>query len=154
MKNTCVVVADGAKARFFLLQSGQAPDGPNTLVEQAGLTNTGGDAPPESRHSNRDAGPRHPYGAQRERHHLALERRFADEVVRHAAAQVSGWTTGLLVLVAEPRLLGLLRESLRAALARGIALKELARDYTGCTAIELQRHLESSHMLEGHATRH
>jgi protein required for attachment to host cells len=148
MPNTCVVVADSARARFFLLESGRSPRDGRRLVEQRDLASTGNDEPPESRHSERDAGPRHPYGAQRERHHLALERRFAGEIVKRAAGHVTGWSTGLLVLVAAPRLLGLLRENLRASLAPGIALKELARDYTGFTAAALQERLESSNMLK------
>ncbi|MDH5533954.1 MAG: host attachment protein [Betaproteobacteria bacterium] len=149
MTNICVVVADGSRARVFLLRSGAGPRVKNELVEQQGLTNSGNEAPQaESRHSNRDAGPRHPYGAQRERHHLELERRFAAEIVKRATAQVSGWRDGILVLVAEPRLLGLLRENLRAALASGIRLKELARDYTGFSAADLQQQLESSNMLQ------
>lgn len=149
MNNICVVVADGSRARFFLLQSGAGPQSNNKLVEQQGLTNSGHEAPQsESRHSNRDAGPRHPYGAQRERHHLELERRFAAEVVKRATAQVSGWREGVLVLVAEPRLLGLLRENLRASLASGIRLKELARNYTDFSAMDLQQQLESNNMLQ------
>jgi len=78
MSDTCVVVADGSKARFFLLQSAADPQAKNKLVEQQDLTNSEHRAPQtESRHSNRDAGPRHPFGAQRERHRLELERRFA-----------------------------------------------------------------------------
>lgn len=147
MINTCVVVADGANARFFLLRTGSAARDKNRLVEVQGLANSGDEEPPESRHSNRDAGPRHPYVAQRSRHRLELERRFAAEVVEHAAAQVSTWSEGILVVVAEPRFLGLLREQLRASLASGIQLKELARDYAGFTATDLQRQLESSNML-------
>lgn len=148
MVDTCVVVADGDGARFFLLQAGAAPQDKNRLVEHRGLTNADNEAPPESRHSNRDAGPRHPYGAQRRRHRLELERRFAAEVVKYAAGQVKGWSEGILILVAEPRMLGLLREDLRASLASGIRLMELARDYTGFTATELERQLESSNMLQ------
>jgi protein required for attachment to host cells len=47
----------------------------------------------------------------------------------------------VVVLIAEPRLLGLMRQSLRDALAPGIELKELAKDYVGLTPRELQDRL-------------
>lgn len=146
--NTCVVVAHGDEAKFFLLEPGVAPWRRSRLIEQQSVSSSSfGEVLAASRHSNRDAGPRHPYGAQRKRHELELERRFAAEVVRRAAAQVSGWRDGVMVVVAEPRLLGLLRDKLRASLASGIKLKELARDYTDFSAAELQQQLETSNML-------
>lgn len=149
MDNICVMVADGSRARFFLLQSGAGTGQKNTLVEQQDLRTSGHEEPQAgSRHSDRDAGPRHPYVAQRERHHLELERRFAAEVVKRSSAHVSGWRDGIVVLVAEPRMLGLLRENLRASLASGIRLKELARNYTEFGARDLQQRLESSNMLQ------
>ena len=45
------------------------------------------------------------------------------------------------MLVAEPRLLGLVREPLRKALHQGIELKELAKDYAQLTSSELRDHL-------------
>jgi len=147
MANTCVVVADGARARFFLLEAGGG-EGPGKLIEQEQLENPEHQHPEvDSRRTDRNAGPMHPYGAQRERHRLEHEKRFAGEVVRRAAERMRGMPAGTLVVVADPRLLGLLRESLRSALHPSVQLRELARDYTSFTAADLQQQLVSSNML-------
>ena len=58
-------------------------------------------------------------------------------------------TTGACEKVGQwEAVLGLLRENLRASLASGIRLKELARNYTGFSAADLQQQLESSNMLQ------
>lgn len=148
MGSTCVVVADGSSAKFFLLESGAQPTAKRRLVEQQRFVNPELErVAPESRHSNRDAGPRHPYGAQRKRHHLELERRFAAEVVERTAALVSTWGDGVVVLVAEARLLGLLRETMRASISGRIRLKELAREYAHLSAADVLQQLESSNVL-------
>ncbi len=86
-------------------------------------------------------------GAQRERHHLELGRRFGHEIARQTVEITKGWKEGTVVLVAEPRLLGLLRESMRDALNPGIELKELARDYVQLTAGELHDHLSLNSII-------
>ena len=144
MASTCVVVADGARARFFLMPSEAA----GKLVEQALLENPEHRHPEtESRRTDHDAGPMHPYGAQRERHRLEHEKRFAGEVVSRAAEKVREMQAGTLVVVADPRLLGLMRESLRSALHPSVQLRELARDYTNFSVTDLQEQLVSSNML-------
>ena len=144
MANTCVVVADGARARFFLLPS----EAGGKLVEQASLENPEHQHPEtDSRRTDRNAGPMHPYGAQRERHRLEHEKRFAGEVVSEAAEKVREMRAETLVVVADPRLLGLMRESLRSALHPSVHLRELARDYTNFSTTDLQQQLVSSNML-------
>jgi protein required for attachment to host cells len=140
----CIVVADGARARLYFVE----PDGPRKggrLIERAALAQPGlralgtsvtGRARTET-NTNRQAGPVHPMGAQRERHRLDIERRFAAGITETAAGLVDDWADGTVVLIAEPRMLGLLRETVRGVLKPGIAVKELARDFTGLTAAEL-----------------
>lgn len=144
MNELCIVVADGARARLFFVEF----DGPRKggrLVEQAalaqpdlralGVSVTG--RPRTETNTNREAGPVHPMGAQRERHRLQVERRFAASITATAAGLVEDWGRGSVVLVAEPRMLGLLRETARGVMNRRVAVKELARDYTSLTAAEL-----------------
>lgn len=148
MNRTCVVVADTRRARFF----GVEPDGPRSkvkLIERAEL------AKPDLRelgssvtgrvrtetNTNREAGPVHPMGAQRERHRVELEQRFGQEIAGQAGEITRGWKEGTIVLVAEPRLLGLIRDPMRKALHPGIELKELAKDYAQLTTAELHDHL-------------
>lgn len=155
MHDLCIVVADGASARLYYVEADGGPRRGTLLVEQAALvqpdlrtlgTSVTGRARTET-NTNREAGPVHPIGAQRERHRLEIERRFAAGITETAAGLVEDWVKGTVVLVAEPRMLGLLRETVRGVLKRGIAVKELARDYTGLTAVELHDRLVRAGVL-------
>jgi protein required for attachment to host cells len=149
MNTTCIVVADGGRARFFGVEPVESPRAKTRLVERAVLDNpdlrtreksaTGREH--TETHTNRDAGPVHPVGAQRERHRLELERRFGHEIALKAAEIANRWDAGTVVLIADPRLLGLMREYMRDALKPAIELKELAKDFTKLTPEELHDHL-------------
>ncbi|OGA44656.1 MAG: hypothetical protein A3G24_08185 [Betaproteobacteria bacterium RIFCSPLOWO2_12_FULL_62_13] len=147
MPNTCIVVADGARARLFTVVTEDSPRRRLKLVEHQALVNPRARAHGESsvsqvkseRNTNRQAGPVHPIGAAREQHRLEHERRFGAEIVHCATALVSGWRGGRLILIAEPRLLGLMRERLRRALDSAIKLEQLAKDYSGLSTAELER---------------
>lgn len=149
MGGTCIVVADGGRARVFLLEASEAPRAPFRLVERGAL-----DSPdlrsrgfsatgrlPTGTNADREAVPVHPLGEQRERHGIELERRFAMDIARKTAVLVEGWSDGVVVLVADPRMLGLLRDSVRNALKPAVHVKELAKDYAHLTAAELYEHL-------------
>jgi protein required for attachment to host cells len=149
MDNVCVVVAGGRRARLFLVRESASPRAPIRLVERGVLDNADlrtrgrsvtGRVRTET-NTNREAGPMHPMGAQRERHRIELERRFSVEVARRAAALARDWTTGSIVLVADPRMLGLLRAAVRGALKRAIRVRELAKDYARLTGPRLQDRL-------------
>ena len=146
MNRLCVVVADRGGARFFEAQPVDAPRVKTTLVERAVLDNPGlrelgasvtGRARTET-NTSRQAGPVHPIGAQRERHRLEHERQLGRKIVRQVQKLTRGWTSGAVMLIAGPRLLGLTREALREALPAGIVLKELERDYVGLSAAEIR----------------
>lgn len=139
--NCCVVVADGARARLFSVELSDTK-AERKLVERDSLANDEyryGD--PNEGISNRDAGPVHPHGAQRDRHRREIERRFAAELAHRAAEFTSGWPAGAVILIADPRMLGLLREAVRGALKPGLELKELAKDYATLTTRELEQRL-------------
>jgi protein required for attachment to host cells len=143
-----VVVANGGRARFFGVQPDQSTPPRLKLVERGELGN------PDVRRSegpsgksrtgtntNRQAGPVHPIVARRERHEFELDRRFARRIEQRASELTSDWTEGRMVLVAEPQLLGIMREALRAALSPRVELTELAKDYTKLPVRELEEHL-------------
>ena len=152
MDNTCVVVAGSGRARIFLLEESPAPRAPIRLIERGTLANaslrirgrsvTG--RPRTETNTNREAGPMHPIIAQRARHRIELERRFSVEIARKAAALARNWSTGSVVLVADPRMLGFLRDAVRGALKPGISVKELAKDFAHLTVSKLQDHLALS----------
>lgn len=151
------MVADAKGARFFGIEAVDMPRAKTKLVERAALPNpnfdlkalgegTTGRVHTET-NTNRQAGPMHPMGAQRERHRGELNRRFVKEISRQAGQITGGWKDGTVVLVAEPGLLGLLREPLREALHQGIVLKELAKDYAQFSPSELHDHLTQNRVI-------
>jgi protein required for attachment to host cells len=148
MNDCCVVVADAARARLYLLEKAEDLTAGLRLVEKADLADTtylarGTEAPGvrSERNTNRQSGPVHPYGEKRRVHRLVLEDRFAHDVAREAEKLMRGRKQGVVVLVAEPRMLGLLREPLRSALKEHIELKELAKDYMHLAPTDLQKRL-------------
>lgn len=159
MADTCVVVADGARARLFLADAAGADD--TQLVEMEDLVNAeyqarGRDVLPavhSTRNTGRQSGPMHPYAQRRLRHRLELEKRFAQDVAGKVAALTQSWSRGSVVLIAEPRMLGLLREAGRGVIRHGVAVKELAKDYTQLTVFELQEQLARSGIIRSPAGR-
>lgn len=157
--SACIVVADGGRARFFVAVEDDQAAGGMSLLERECLVNPdyrahGADSPGRTkseRVTNRQAGDVHPVDARRDQHRIELERRFAREIAQHVLRFMEGRREGSVVLVAEPRLLGLVREPLHSVLDRGIELKELAKDYSHLTASELREHLALNRMI---AARH
>lgn len=149
-RTTCIVVADSEIARFYGIEEVESPRVKVALVERKMLSNetdlkvlgtsVTGRVRTET-NTDRGSGPVHPMGAQRERHRGEIDRRFGRDIAQQTGEIARGWKQGTVVLIAEPHLLGLVREPLRKALHQGIELKELAKDYTHCTASELHEHL-------------
>jgi protein required for attachment to host cells len=156
MKNSyCIVVADGTRARLFTLDDGvtDAP-GPD-LVEQEDLAN------PEHKLAGRDKysttrtgsnlnpqkGPAHGYDDHRDKEEREHERRFAHDIASRAVALAERQHAGHLVVVAEKRMLGLLRETLVLPPNSRIKLTELAKDLTQLAATPLQAHLADAGLI-------
>jgi len=153
--NACIIVADGGRGRLFTVVEDGSAQGRIDLVERESLVNPdyrahGEDSPGRTkseRVTNRQAGDVHPIDARRDQHRLELERRFAREIAERVAQLTRSWNHGSVVLVAEPRLLGLVREPLHKALNPAVELKELAKDYSQLTAAELRDHLALNRMI-------
>jgi len=161
MKDCWVIVADGARARFMALE--QRNEQPRRaalrLVESARLSNPDhtvkGRRDTRKIKSGRDTGrgrmAPHGYTDKREPHEEEVLRRFASRIAAQAAALAAAGKATSMVLVADPRMLGLLRVALEPVAKAGVKLRELAHDYTWCTAPQLQRHLAENGLLPGAA---
>jgi protein required for attachment to host cells len=155
MNRTCIIVADARHARFFSVEPSDAPRHGLKLVEQLALSNpdpsdlgesaTG--RPRTEINTNREAGPVHPIGAQRQRHRMELARSFCREIARHVGKLTAQWKEGTVILIAEPHMLGLCRKSLRDALNSAVELKEVAKNYASLTAPELRDRLDLTSIL-------
>lgn len=154
MSRTCIVAADAKRARFFSVEESAAPRDRVILVEQATLVNpdiegaraNGAGRVKTERVSNRQAGDVHPIEPRRQQHRMELERRFGREIARQAGDLTASWSDGTVMLIAEPRMLGIVRAYLREALPNAITLKELAKDYAQLTASELREQLGPEHL--------
>jgi protein required for attachment to host cells len=150
MNRTCIIVADAQHARFFFVEPDDAPRNRVKLVERMSLANPdmeaarrgGAGSVKTERVSNRQAGDVHPIEGRRQQHRLELERRFGREITRQAGELTRAWNEGTLMLIAEPRLLGLVRGHLREALSPALTLKELAKNYVQLSASELRDQLD------------
>jgi len=155
MPETFIIVADAKRARFFAVEPGESPRNRVKLVERVTLVNPdvegvrkgGAGRVKTERVSNRQAGDVHPIEGRRQQHRLELERRFGREITQQAVTLSRNWKGGTIVLIAEPRLLGLMREHLRDALEPAVELKELARNYAQLTPSELQEHLDLKRLV-------
>jgi protein required for attachment to host cells len=119
MTRTSIIVADSAHARFFALQIPEEPlaDGGAQLVEMRDLVNPDAEIPERLQFGDR-AGRAHasPEGAAhaldggRERHRQELGRRWARRLLDEGERFVRHERSTRLLLIAELRVLGALRE--------------------------------------------
>jgi protein required for attachment to host cells len=149
-----VVVADGASARFFSVESPAQPaleSGPR-LFERDDLVNTehelgGGDKYSTTRSGlnlNPRGGPSHGYDDHRAQHEQEHERRFARDIAARALSLAQEHRAGHLVVAAERHMLGLLREALEIPVKSGIEVSELAKDLTRLAPAQVYEHLAAA----------
>ena len=153
-----VVVADGTCARYFTLEWAAQPtieSGPH-LLEHDDLVNpehkqSGGDKYSSSRtgvNLNPRGGPSHGYDDHRAQHEQEHERRFAKDVATRAVSLALENQAGHLVLAAEKHMLGLLRDALNIPAKSGIEVRELSKDLTKLTPIQIHEHLAMAGILQ------
>ena len=152
-----VVVADGAHARFLAVEARRdAPQGEaRRLVEQTQLDNpehtVKGRRDSRKIKSGRDTARGGVSGLgytdHREPHEDELLRRFAAQIAQQMSALHAAQGAPSVVLVAAPRMLGFLRTAVAPVAKSGVNIRELARDYTWCAALELEQHLAANQLL-------
>lgn len=163
MKLYSILVADGARARFFSLE-GRAPRtdeaGPG-LVEHEDRANPEHELQGRDKYSttrtgvnlNPGKGPTHGYDDHRDQEAREHERRFAHDVARHAVDLAVQHKADYLVVAAEKRMLGLLREALQLPPHTRIEVRELAQDLTRLSVEDLHAHLAGAGVVPEHQAR-
>lgn len=134
MPKTGIVVADGARARFFTLQPTDelAPERGPRLIEHLDMTNPEGELPERELFSDRGgrmhgspSGSAHGSDDHRAQHRVEFERRFVRRLLDEAQRFARDQGLNQLVLSAEPSLLGVLRPELERMGMPGVGVLEL-----------------------------
>lgn len=154
MLQSVVAVIDGTKARLFTLEPAEIPQyqsGPN-LIEREYLTNQERQgkalwAETKTGRNRGSSGQAHNYDDHRDNHLEEFERSFAKEIVSKINDLMQSSQSQQLILVAEPHILGLLRESLSPHLPKGLKLQELAKDLCKLKPAELHEYLAQRELL-------
>jgi protein required for attachment to host cells len=148
MSEYCVVVAEGARARFFTLEPAEVPElsgGPD-LVEHDALANPQHRAHDDSIYANTrggryrtPGGQGHGYDEHRQRHDALQERMFARDIASRLDSLARSNGTRRIILCAEKRMLGVLRGVVSAP--PGTEIVEVGKDLAKLPTPELHRHL-------------
>jgi protein required for attachment to host cells len=155
---TFVLIADAARARFFLVLGADHPDytsGPR-LREEKDLVNPEGQLTGTEKFENNKSGrgrasgggPAHGLDDHREGHDREVEKRFAKRIATDAAKHFLQGETGKLIVVAPSRLLGALRSLLPTQLPSKVKVEEVERDLSAQTLPKIEEVLEQHGLLE------
>jgi protein required for attachment to host cells len=155
MTRFLVAVVDGAKARFLTLEPVAVPEvdsGPD-LVERCELLNPATEMAGQDLWANTKTGRNrgngsrgHSYDDHRGNHLVEFERRFVQAIGMQMEALISAYDLNTLVLVAEPQILGILREGLTGVQGR-LQVQELAKDLCKMRPRQLQDYLAQKGVL-------
>lgn len=138
MNKSLIAVIDGTKARLFTIKYPDFPEyqsGPD-LIERECLTSTAKELQGKDLWSNTKTGSNHGSGTKghnyddhRDNHLQEFERNFAKEIAQHVIELMSKEDLRQLILVAEPQILGLLRNVLQVSFTKkNIEVEEIAKD--------------------------
>ncbi|MGF1488560.1 MAG: host attachment protein [Prochloraceae cyanobacterium] len=156
MNQSLVAVIDGTKARFFTLESASLPEyqsGPN-LIECNAIFDRAKELQGKELWANtktgrnRGKGSRsHGYDDRRSNHLNQFELRFAKEIVNQILQLTQRYRSPEIVLVAEPQILGMLREVLYPIITKNLKIQELAKDLCKLKSQAIHEYLAKKEIL-------
>jgi protein required for attachment to host cells len=156
MSDFLVAVINGTRARFLTLEEAQFPEcesGPN-LVEHRDILNLAKEmrgqelwANVKTGRNQGAGGQAHGYDDHRENHLSEFGRRFAQAIAAEIVNLSQVHHPQHLLLVAEPQILGMLRETLAAALPKNFNIQELTKDLCKLKPQELHEYLATKNLL-------
>lgn len=156
MTRFLVAAVDGARACFLTLEPLAAPEfesGPD-LIERCTLANpalemNGQDlwANTKTGRNRGSGGNGHNYDDHRSNHLVEFERRFAQAIVAQMDALIAEYDLNTVILVAEPQILGILRETLHSSNGRSVQIQDLAKDLCWMKPRQLQEYLAQKGIL-------
>jgi protein required for attachment to host cells len=156
MSKHLVALIDGTTARFLTLEPVEFEgyeSGPN-LVERGELRSAENELQGQELWSttktgrNRGAGGQsHSYDDGREDHMVEFERRFAQKITQRLLELIQTHESRQLILVAEPQILGLMREEINGQVPSQVKLSELSKDLHHYTPREVHDYLATRQLL-------
>jgi protein required for attachment to host cells len=157
MDKFCVVVANGAKARWLFLEKAAGSSGrpTNRLLFGEGLINhesklTGSVLLSSSRSRQHVApcgGQTHTYDDHRQKLEAEYEKQFAGKITDRIVEVTQAQEVSQLVMIADPRMLELLRDELGDRHIGDLKIREVEADLTRLSAPELLRYLADRQVL-------
>lgn len=149
MHSYLVAVVDGAYARFFTLTAVEFSEAePSTphLTEHSSLNNA--EKPMAVKGTPNNIGRKH-HGHRHEKttQFEEINRRFASKVAQQISTIIESFNGHHLILVAEPHILGNLRESLPNQVNTKMSIRELAKDLCRLNAHDLEKYLVNKQLL-------
>jgi len=162
MNPLLIVVADGAKARLFTLETEAIPqlEGHPYLFEDEVMVNPEQDIPsqqlwssPQSQTGHHPDEVVHSYDDRREHHEIEYEKRFAKKIAARIAQRIDPDIDHRqqLLLIADKKHLGLLRNSLIPVLPMNLLVIDLDKNLTHLSSKELQDYLVQKSLLPVHS---
>ena len=138
MSQYTVVVADALCARFFALKESLTPEIESSprLVERGCLMNPEKQKSGSPRRGNPANG--RAFEDHRERRGMEDQRHFTGMIVKESMKQIRKEDAHSLILVADRKTLGFIRENLAAIKTNGLVIRECDRDLTGETPVKIQ----------------
>uniref|UniRef100_A0A832M1A6 Host attachment protein n=1 Tax=Oscillatoriales cyanobacterium SpSt-402 TaxID=2282168 RepID=A0A832M1A6_9CYAN len=155
MQNYIVAVVNSTKARFFVLESDELETEPNfrfTEIEELCSSTQelqGQDlwSTTKPGRNRGTAGQAHGYDDHRENHQVEFIRRFAREITAKLSQLIKTSHSRQLLLVAEPNIMGIMRDILTPDLPKNLKLNELTKDLCQLKAHELHEYLAKKDLL-------
>ncbi|HEY9647266.1 MAG TPA: host attachment protein [Chroococcidiopsis sp.] len=156
MRNYIIAVVSSAKANFFRLELADFPEDEDNpkLIEVEKLQNSNQELQGQDLWSNvkpgrnrSTTGQVHGYDDHRENHRVEFGRRFAQEIAATLFQIIKTSQPCHLLLVAEPKILGIMRETLVPDLPKNLAFSELTKDLCHLNAYKLQEYLTTKDLL-------
>ncbi|MEL7508532.1 MAG: host attachment protein [Cyanobacteria bacterium J06636_28] len=152
MRSYLVTVVNGVHARFFTLAAAELSDdgqsGPH-LTEHSSLNNAEKPIATKGTPNNLIGRKHHGNRHEKTTQSTEINRRFASKVLQHISTITQTSASSHLILVAEPHILGNLRESVASHVPSTMSVNELAKDLCRLNAHELHKYLTSKQMLPG-----
>jgi len=150
MAKFAVAVINGTQARFFTLDSAAILEYESSpkLIEQESLSDSTKELQGQELWANTKTGRNrgtngqaHSYDDHRQNHKIEFEKKFANKISNAMLNLIKSFEVNHLILVAEPQILGLMREAMADNLFTKITITEVAKDICHFNVNEIHDYL-------------